>query len=125
MCERESLKSLFAYRNTYAVIPGHLSDEVVMVGNHRDAWVFGASDPNSGTASVHEMVKGMGKLLRNGWRPLRTIVFASWDAEEYGLVGSTEFGEDYSEWLKKCVAYLNLDSCALCVANFSCQITYC
>ena len=82
-----------------------------MVGNHRDAWVFGASDPNSGTASLHEVVKGFGQLIKEGWKPLRTIVVASWDAEEYGLVGSTEFGEDYGEWSKKVVAYLNVDEC--------------
>lgn len=54
------------------------------------AWTFGAGDPNSGTASVHEIVKGFGALLEQGWKPLRTIVLASWDAEEYGLIGSTE-----------------------------------
>lgn len=95
--------------NTYAVVPGHIQDEVVLVGNHRDAWVFGAADPNSGTASVHEIVKAFGQMMEKGWKPLRTIVFASWDAEEYGLVGSTEFGEDYAKWSKKIVAYLNVD----------------
>ncbi|KAK4703801.1 N-acetylated-alpha-linked acidic dipeptidase, partial [Phenoliferia sp. Uapishka_3] len=96
--------------NTMAVIPGRLSDEVVVVGNHNDAWTFGAGDPNSGTASVHEVVKALGVLLEQGWKPLRTIVLASWDAEEYGLIGSTEFGEDFSAWLKEnVVAYLNVD----------------
>ncbi|KAL8280525.1 hypothetical protein RQP46_007173 [Phenoliferia psychrophenolica] len=96
--------------NTMAVIPGRLSDEVVIVGNHNDAWTFGAGDPNSGTASVHEIVKALGVLLEQGWTPLRTIVLASWDAEEYGLIGSTEFGEDFGAWLKeKTVAYLNVD----------------
>ncbi|KAI0747310.1 Zn-dependent exopeptidase [Irpex lacteus] len=97
--------------NTYGVIPGHIKDEVVVVGNHRDAWVLGAVDPSSGTASVHEVVRGFGALLRKGWKPLRTIVFASWDAEEYGLIGSTEWGEDFPEFIDKhVVAYLNLDS---------------
>lgn len=97
--------------NTYAVIPGQLSDEIVLVGNHRDAWVYGASDPNAGTASVFEVVKGLGELMqKKDWKPLRTIVIASWSGEEYGLLGSTEFGEDYPEWTKKVVAYLNLDS---------------
>lgn len=72
--------------------------------------VFGASDPNSGTASLHEVIKGFGELLKQGWKPLRTIIFASWDAEEYGLVGSTEFGEDYAEHASKVVAYINLDA---------------
>jgi len=72
--------------------------------------VFGASDPNSGTASLHEVIKGFGELMKQGWKPLRTIIFASWDAEEYGLVGSTEFGEDYAEHASKVVAYVNLDA---------------
>ncbi|KAK7005957.1 Zn-dependent exopeptidase [Favolaschia claudopus] len=99
--------------NTMAAIPGHVRDEVVIIGCHRDAWVLGATDPISGTASLHEIVRGFGALLRAGWKPLRTIVFASWDAEEYGLIGSTEYGEDFAEWLQKhAVAYLNLDSSA-------------
>lgn len=83
-----------------AVIPGHITDEVVVIGNHRDAWVLGAGDPNSGTAAHNEMVRGFGKLLSKGWKPLRTIVLASWDAEEYGLIGSTEWTEDFGDWLK-------------------------
>ncbi|KAI0832592.1 Zn-dependent exopeptidase [Trametes gibbosa] len=97
--------------NTIGVIPGHIKDEVVVVGNHRDAWVMGASDPSSGTSSIHEVIRGLGELLRNGWTPLRTIVIASWDAEEYGLIGSTEWGEDFAGWIDEhVVAYLNLDS---------------
>ncbi|KAI9447887.1 Zn-dependent exopeptidase [Lactarius indigo] len=97
--------------NTMGVIPGHIRDEIVVVGNHRDAWVLGAVDPSSGTVSVHEVVRGLGALLKEGWKPLRTIVIASWDAEEYGLIGSTEWGEDFSEWIQKnVVAYVNLDS---------------
>jgi N-acetylated-alpha-linked acidic dipeptidase len=97
--------------NTMGVIPGHIKDEVVVVGNHRDAWVLGAADPSSGTVSVHEVVRGLGALLKEGWKPLRTIVIASWDAEEYGLVGSTEWGEDFAEWIQKhVVAYVNLDT---------------
>ena len=87
--------------NTMATIPGLISDEVIVFGNHRDAWVLGASDPNSGTASQHEIIRGLGELLRQGWTPHRTIVLASWDAEEYGLVGSTEWTEDFGDWLKK------------------------
>ncbi|CUA76771.1 Glutamate carboxypeptidase 2 [Rhizoctonia solani] len=96
--------------NTMAVIPGHVRDEVVILGNHRDAWVLGASDPTSGTVAMHEITKGLGELLKQGWKPLRTIVMASWDAEEYGLIGSTEWGEDFADWIQKhVVAYLNID----------------
>ncbi|CAE6538397.1 unnamed protein product [Rhizoctonia solani] len=96
--------------NVMVVIPGHIRDEVVIAGNHRDAWIFGASDPTSGTVSLHEMSKGLGGLLRQGWKPLRTILLASWDGEEYGLFGSTEWAEDFRDWLKEhAVAYLNVD----------------
>lgn len=71
--------------NTMAVIPGHVRDEIVILGNHRDAWVMGAADPTSGTSAMVEIVKGYGKLMKQGWRPLRTVVFASWDAEEVTL----------------------------------------
>jgi N-acetylated-alpha-linked acidic dipeptidase len=92
-----------------ALIPGHIKNEVVVLGNHRDAWVLGAADPSSGTTTVHEIIRGLGALYQKGWRPLRTIVLASWDAEEYGLVGSTEWGEDFPEWITKhVVAYLNV-----------------
>ncbi|KAI0080803.1 Zn-dependent exopeptidase [Panus rudis PR-1116 ss-1] len=96
--------------NTMAVIPGHIKNESVLVGCHRDAWVMGAADPTSGTVSLLEVVRGLGALLKSGWRPLRNIVIASWDAEEYGLVGSTEWGEDFADWLAEhVVAYLNVD----------------
>ncbi|KLT44260.1 Zn-dependent exopeptidase [Cutaneotrichosporon oleaginosum] len=99
--------------NTMAYIPGHVRDEVVLMGNHRDAWVLGGADPNSGTASQLDMVRGLGTLLRKGWRPMRSIVLASWDAEEYGLIGSTEWAEDFGDWLQaNAVAYLNFDSSA-------------
>lgn len=68
-----------------AVIPGHVKQEVVLLGCHRDAWVLGAGDPISGTAAIVEVVKGLGALLRKGWRPLRTLLIASWDAEEVEL----------------------------------------
>ncbi|EPS95363.1 hypothetical protein FOMPIDRAFT_1132669 [Fomitopsis schrenkii] len=100
--------------NTLGVIPGHIKDEVIVLGNHRDgepSCVMGATDPSSGTASAHEVIRGLGALLRLGWKPLRTIVIASWDAEEYGLIGSTEWGEDFADWIDEhVVAYLNLDS---------------
>ncbi|KAI1796222.1 Zn-dependent exopeptidase [Ganoderma leucocontextum] len=96
--------------NTMSVIPGHIKNETVIIGCHRDAWVMGAADPTSGTVSIHEVVRGFGALLKRGWRPLRNVVFASWDAEEYGLIGSTEWAEDFPEWISKnVVAYVNID----------------
>jgi hypothetical protein len=64
-------------------------EEKIIIGNHRDAWCFGASDPGSGTAVMLEVARVFGEMMKNGWRPLRSIVFASWDAEEYNLIGST------------------------------------
>jgi N-acetylated-alpha-linked acidic dipeptidase len=88
-------------------------DEWVILGNHRDAWVFGGVDPSSGTAALLEMTRGLGTLLRQGIRPKRTLVFCSWDGEEYALTGSTEWGEQYAEELRaKGVAYLNVDEAA-------------
>ena len=84
-------------------------DDWVVTGNHRDAWVFGAVDPNSGTAAMLEMVHGFGDLLKQGWRPKRRIVVASWDAEEEGLVGSTEWVEQHAQHLAHAVAYFNTD----------------
>ncbi|UKZ75484.1 hypothetical protein TrVFT333_003170 [Trichoderma virens FT-333] len=78
------------------IINGTIPNEVIIVGNHRDAWIVGgASDPNSGSAVLNEAVRSIGKALEAGWKPLRTIVFASWDGEEYGLIGSTEWVEEY------------------------------
>jgi N-acetylated-alpha-linked acidic dipeptidase len=86
-------------------------DEWVVMGNHRDAWVFGGVDPSSGTASMMELTRGLGQLLRQGIRPRRTLVICSWDGEEVGLTGSTEWGEQFQDELrKKAVAYINVDS---------------
>jgi N-acetylated-alpha-linked acidic dipeptidase len=91
-------------------VPGSsLPDDWVVVGNHRDAWVYGAVDPNSGTASMLEAVHGVGSLLKSGWRPKRTVMFCSWDAEEEGLIGSTEWVEQHAQPLEKAVAYFNVD----------------
>lgn len=96
--------------NVIGKIPGSkYPDEWVVLGNHRDAWVYGAVDPNSGTAAMLESVRGLGALLKQGWRPERTIVFGSWDAEEEGLIGSTEWGEEHEHDLDHAVAYFNLD----------------
>ena len=83
--------------------------EWVIAGNHRDAWVYGAVDPSSGTAAMLESVHGIGVLLKQGWRPRRTIVFCSWDAEEEGLMGSTEWVEQQAKTLDRAVAYFNMD----------------
>ncbi|XP_067842435.1 N-acetylated-alpha-linked acidic dipeptidase 2 [Heptranchias perlo] len=86
-------------------------DRYVILGGHRDAWVFGGIDPTSGAAVVHEAVRSFAKLMKEGWRPRRTIVFASWDAEEFGLLGSTEWAEDNAKLLQeRGVAYINADS---------------
>src|ERR1035437_3378859 len=86
-------------------------DEWVVLGNHRDAWVYGGVDPSSGTASMMEMTRAFGQLLKNGMRPRRTLVVCSWDGEEVGLTGSTEWGEQFADELrKKAVAYINVDS---------------
>jgi N-acetylated-alpha-linked acidic dipeptidase len=84
-------------------------DARVIVGNHRDAWVYGAADPSSGTAAMLEAAHGIGTLLRQGWRPKRTIVFCSWDAEEEGLIGSTEWVEQQGHALDRAAAYFNVD----------------
>jgi N-acetylated-alpha-linked acidic dipeptidase len=99
----------------YYVVEGRISgseipDEWVVLGNHRDAWVFGGVDPSSGTASMMEMTRALGQLAKNGMRPRRTIVVCSWDGEEIGLTGSTEWGEQFADELRsKAVAYINVD----------------
>jgi N-acetylated-alpha-linked acidic dipeptidase len=88
-----------------------LPDEWVVLGNHRDAWVYGGVDPSSGTASMMEMTRAFGQMLKSGVRPRRTLVICSWDGEEVGLTGSTEWGEQFADELrKKAVAYINVDS---------------
>ncbi len=99
----------------YYVVEGRirgaeLPDEWVVMGNHRDAWVFGGVDPSSGTASMMELTRALGQLKQQGMRPRRTLVVCSWDGEEVGLTGSTEWGEQFADELrKKAVAYINVD----------------
>lgn len=97
--------------NTIGIINGTHQDEVLIVGNHRDAWIAGgAGDPNAGSAILNEVIRSIGIALKKGWKPQRTIVFASWDGEEYGLLGSTEWVEEYIPWLSgSAFAYLNVD----------------
>ncbi len=98
--------------NVIATIQGTAEpDRWVMIGNHRDAWVYGAVDPGSGTAATLETCRALGEAVKAGWKPRRTLVYASWDAEEYGLVGSTEWAEDHAKELdEKAVLMLNVDS---------------
>jgi N-acetylated-alpha-linked acidic dipeptidase len=110
---RMHLKQDYQFRTIWDVIGrvrgSDLPDEWVVAGNHRDAWVYGAVDPNSGTAAMLESVHGLGELLKSGWKPKRTIVLGSWDAEEEGLIGSTEWGEQHESDLANAVAYFNMD----------------
>jgi N-acetylated-alpha-linked acidic dipeptidase len=85
-------------------------DQWVIRGNHHDAWVNGASDPISGQAALLEEAKAIGELIKTGWKPKRTLVYCAWDAEEPGLLGSTEWVEDHAaELQKKAVVYINSD----------------
>ena len=104
--------------NTLGIIRGaELPDELVIIGAHRDAWGAGAVDNVSGTVSVLEAARTIAELVRAGRRPKRTIVFATWDAEEWGLIGSTEYVEEDSLRLARgAVAYLNQDVAAMGVA---------
>ncbi|KAI1442013.1 Zn-dependent exopeptidase [Annulohypoxylon stygium] len=95
--------------NVIGTIEG-CTDETVILGNHHDSWCCGAVDPVSGSAAMNEVSRGLGSLIEKNWKPYRKIVLASWDNEEYGLVGSTEFGEHHAAWLtENCVAYINVD----------------
>ena len=88
-------------------------EQWVILGNHHDAWIYGAADPSSGTASLLEVARCLGQLAKEGHRPKRSIIFASWDAEEFGIIGSTEWVEELkAELQQKAVAYLNVDIAA-------------
>ncbi len=95
-----------------ATIPGAVwPDQWVIHGNHHDAWVNGANDPISGQVALGETARGLGTLLKSGWRPARTIILAAWDGEEWGLLGSTEWAEVHAgELATKGVAYYNSDT---------------
>ena len=104
-----SLKPLY---DVIAKIPGRSSpNEWVVRGNHRDGWVFGAWDPLSGHVAMLAEAQAIGALVKSGWRPQRTLVYASWDGEEPGLLGSTEWAETHAaELATKAVLYLNSDT---------------
>ncbi|XP_057686898.1 aminopeptidase NAALADL1 isoform X2 [Corythoichthys intestinalis] len=98
--------------NVMGVIKGSVEpDRYVIYGNHRDSWVHGAIDPSSGTSVMLELTRVLGKMVKQGkWRPRRSIVFGSWGAEEFGLIGSTEYTEQYFTKLsERTVAYINVD----------------
>jgi hypothetical protein len=98
-------------RNVVARVRGRSEPErYVLLGTHHDAWTFGGIDPGSAAAVLMEVAHGLASMAREGYRPERSIVFAFWDAEEYGLVGSTEFAEDRIQELReRAVAYINTD----------------
>lgn len=109
-----AVKSDWSMKTVYdviAMLPGsRYPDQWVIRGNHHDGWVFGAEDPLSGNVAMLSEAKGLGALYKSGWRPLRTIVYASWDGEEPGLLGSTEWAEEHqAELRRKGVVYINTD----------------
>jgi N-acetylated-alpha-linked acidic dipeptidase len=110
-----AVKSDWSLKPVYDVIGmlrgATMPDQWIVRGNHHDGWVFGASDPLSGQVALMSEAKALGALYRSGWRPARTIVYASWDGEEPGLLGSTEWAETHAAELKqKALLYINTDS---------------
>jgi len=105
-------KKFVRANNVVATLPGELyPDEWIILGCHYDAWGFGSTDPNSGTAMLLSLSETLGKLAKEGKRPARSILIAHWDAEEHGVIGSTEWVEQFREDLSaKAVAYINLDA---------------
>ncbi|CAN9512970.1 unnamed protein product [Ophioblennius macclurei] len=98
--------------NVMGIIRGTVEpDRYVIYGNHRDSWVHGAIDPSSGTAVMLELSRILGRMVKQGkWRPRRSIIFGSWGAEEYGLIGSAEYAEEYyTKLMERTVAYINVD----------------
>ncbi|XP_053305395.1 aminopeptidase NAALADL1 [Spea bombifrons] len=112
--------------NVMGIIRGSVEpDRYVMYGNHRDSWVHGAIDPSSGTAVMLEITRVLGTKVKQGkWRPRRSIIFGSWGAEEFGLIGSTEFAEDYYSKLRdRTAAYINVDISVFANATLRAQGT--
>lgn len=112
--QTHNTRSIKRSYNVIGIIKGDIEpDRYVLLGNHRDAWGYGASDPSTGTAHLMETARVFGELLKTGWRPRRTLVFCSWGAEEYGLIGSTEWVEEHLDKLReRAVIYVNTDTCA-------------
>jgi N-acetylated-alpha-linked acidic dipeptidase len=110
-----AIKSDWTQKPLYDVIAmirgSELPDQWIIRGNHQDGWVFGAWDPLSGNVAMLSEAKALGTLLKSGWKPRRTIVYASWDGEEPGLLGSTEWVEEHAEELShKALLYVNSDT---------------
>jgi N-acetylated-alpha-linked acidic dipeptidase len=97
--------------NVVASLAGRdFPDRRIMLGTHHDAWTFGGVDPGTGMTALLEVAKGLGSLAKDGWRPSRTIDLAFWDAEEFGLVGSTEYAEEFRAALQEqLIVYINTD----------------
>ncbi|KAH7443677.1 hypothetical protein KP509_02G045700 [Ceratopteris richardii] len=112
-------QKLTRIRNVFGVVEGiDEPDRYVLLGNHRDAWTYGAVDPNSGTAALLEIARRLELLRKEGWNPRRTLLLCSWDAEEFGMIGSTEWVEQNSDLLAvRAIAYLNVD-CAVAGSGF-------
>jgi N-acetylated-alpha-linked acidic dipeptidase len=109
-----AVKSDWSQKTIYDVIAmmkgSVYPDQWIVRGNHRDGWVFGATDPLSGQVALLEEARNIGELVKSGWHPKRTLVYASWDGEEPGLLGSTEWAETHAAELKqKAVIYINTD----------------
>lgn len=93
----------------FGIINGSIDDEVIVIGNHRDSWTAGAGDSTSGAAALMEVVRSFGLAYKAGWRPRRTLVFASWEGEELGQIGSRPWISENLAWLRATtVAYLNV-----------------
>ncbi|XP_047086173.1 probable glutamate carboxypeptidase PLA3 [Lolium rigidum] len=107
-------RKMATIKDIFSIIKGYEEpDRYVILGNHRDAWTYGAVDPNSGTAALLDVARRLGIMLQSGWTPRRTIIICSWDAEEFGMIGSTEWVEEnLGDLHSKAVAYLNVD-CAV------------
>ena len=118
-------RSNFRKRKTVKTVIGYIKgwlepDRYVLLGNHRDAWTFGGADPSSGTAVVLEVARAISSVVKSEkWRPRRTIVFCNWAAEEFGLMGSTEWNEQMEKRLLfGAVSYLNVDTAVMGNVSF-------
>ena len=111
----ENTREKRTIKNVIATLRGsELPEQKILLSNHFDAWIYGAVDPSSGTASMLALARALGRLAAEGYRPRRTIVIGEWDAEEYTLTGSTEWGEQYAKELRQsAVVCINVDASAL------------
>lgn len=114
--------SIIEITNVIVEISGIFSEYDILIGNHRDSWTAGgAGSPNSGSAVLLEIARGMSELLKHGWKPLRPVKLISWDGGELSMLGSSEYVENHAEILKRsALVYLNLES-AITGSQFSCK----